>query len=148
MEQLASRRGDALTPTEGTAAPCPNWCFRHAEFDQGTPDHGLIHYGTENEAAGYSVRLSRCDSVGHGVPGEVIVHLDDEHLTAQRATALAGLLATTASKAEADEQTIVRTLDLPEGQDYVLYRDMNIVAVSSRLDEAGRERALTEAGVR
>lgn len=140
-------------PAENSSAPhvwpaCPTWCFRHDEFDQGTPDHGLIHYGQESEAAGCTVRLSRFDWVQGGVLGEVLIHLDDTHLSAQRATALAGLLATVASKAQTDEQSIVRTLDLPDGQDYVLYRDMNVVAVSSRLDEAGRERALTEAGVR
>jgi hypothetical protein len=46
------------------------------------------------------------------------------------------------------EQTIVRILDLPEGTDYVVFQDANVVALASRLDEAGRRRALTDADVR
>lgn len=35
-----------------------------------------------------------------------------------------------------------------DGRDWVRYPDADVVAVSSHLDDAGRERALTEAGVR
>lgn len=35
-------------------------------------------------------------------------------------------------------------IDLPEGQDYVWYEDLNIVGLASRLDPAGRERALQQ----
>lgn len=36
------------------------------------------------------------------------------------------------------------TRELSRGQDYVWYQEFNIVALSSRLDAAGRERALDE----
>lgn len=46
------------------------------------------------------------------------------------------------------DETIVYTMDLPVGQDFVVFTDCNVVGLSSRLDDAGRERALTEAGAR
>lgn len=42
------------------------------------------------------------------------------------------------------EDTIIRTLDLPEGQDYAWYPDLNVVALSSRLDCEGRLRAFND----
>ena len=126
---------------------CPPWCVSHSEFDEGTPDHSVIHRGEENEAGGYTVRLGRCDWVTDGAPGEVAVLLDDTDLCPQQATALAGLLASAAATASSDRRTWL-PLDLPEGQDYLVFKDINVVAVSSRLDEAGRRRALAEAGVR
>ncbi len=37
-------------------------------------------------------------------------------------------------------------MDLPEGEDVVVYRDLNVVAVSRKLHGADRTRALVEAG--
>lgn len=46
-----------------------------------------------------------------------------------------------------DETVIVPVGWLPmHGRDWVRYPDANLVAVSDRLDDAGRERALAEAG--
>lgn len=42
------------------------------------------------------------------------------------------------------EQTIFRTLDLSEGQDWVFFADLNVIGLSSRLDVLGRRRALDE----
>lgn len=42
------------------------------------------------------------------------------------------------------EKTVVHTLDLPEGTDWVWFSDANMVGLSRRLDEEGRQRALRE----
>lgn len=42
------------------------------------------------------------------------------------------------------EETIIKILDLPEGKDCVWYGDANVLALSSRLDQAGRDRVLDE----
>lgn len=42
------------------------------------------------------------------------------------------------------EDTVIRTVELPEGLDYVWYGDANVLAFSSRLDCAGRMRAVDE----
>jgi len=42
------------------------------------------------------------------------------------------------------EHTIIRTIDLPYDQDFAWYADLNVIALSSRLDCAGRLRALDE----
>lgn len=42
------------------------------------------------------------------------------------------------------EQTIVLTLSLKDGEDYVWYGDANTVGLSSRLTEAERARALED----
>jgi hypothetical protein len=42
------------------------------------------------------------------------------------------------------EETVVRVLDLPDGQDWKWLGDANVVILSSRLDCAGRLRALDE----
>jgi hypothetical protein len=44
-----------------------------------------------------------------------------------------------------NEATLIKTLDLPFGQEFVIYADANILALSPRLDREGRERALDEA---
>lgn len=35
-------------------------------------------------------------------------------------------------------------MNLPEGQDYVRYADLNVIVLSTRLDCAGRERAIAD----
>ena len=45
------------------------------------------------------------------------------------------------------KETVVVTLDLPEGTDLIRYPDLNVIAIASRLDGGDRERVLTEAGV-
>lgn len=45
---------------------------------------------------------------------------------------------------ELGEATVFRILDLPDGIDYVWYGDANVVAFSSRLDCAGRMRAVED----
>ena len=42
------------------------------------------------------------------------------------------------------EKTLIKTLDLPLGQDWEWFGDANIVGLSRHLDAAGRERALNE----
>lgn len=42
------------------------------------------------------------------------------------------------------EETIIKTMDLPEGDDWVLYPDLNVIVLASRLDCAGRVRAIDE----
>lgn len=42
------------------------------------------------------------------------------------------------------EETVFRTLDLPEGRDWVWMPEANVVVLASRLDCAGRLRALDE----
>ena len=42
------------------------------------------------------------------------------------------------------EQTLIKTLDLPCGQDWAWYADANIVGLGRHLDAEGRERALNE----
>lgn len=42
------------------------------------------------------------------------------------------------------ERTIIRTMNLPDNQDYAWYPDLNVVALSSRLDAAGRQAAIDE----
>lgn len=43
-----------------------------------------------------------------------------------------------------NEETLVITVDLPPGQDWAWYADLNIVGLSSHLCTGGRERALFE----
>lgn len=40
------------------------------------------------------------------------------------------------------EDTIIKTMDLPEGEDWALYPDLNVIVLASRLDCAGRVRAI------
>lgn len=44
----------------------------------------------------------------------------------------------------ASEETIIRTLDLPAGRDWVWFADVNCIGLSSRLDCEGRQRAVAE----
>jgi hypothetical protein len=81
------------------------------------------------------------------VTGEVEIVLGDEPHPAAEVARLASLLSATVAESLQSEDVVVRVVDLPEGQHYVLYRDINVVAVSFRLDEEGRHRALYEAGV-
>jgi hypothetical protein len=78
----------------------------------------------------------------------VSVKLDEEFLTLNEATGLAGALATTAAKTAADDTTIVQTMDLPPGKDYLVLDDVGVVALSSHLDEQGRQRVLPCLGLR
>lgn len=48
------------------------------------------------------------------------------------------------SQGEPVEPTVQMILDLPPGQDWAWLPDCNIVALSSRLDAAGRERAISD----
>lgn len=43
-----------------------------------------------------------------------------------------------------NEDTIIKTLELPHGEEWAWFADANLVVLSPRLDAAGRERALTE----
>lgn len=43
-----------------------------------------------------------------------------------------------------NEATIIKTLDLPPGQDWILYSDANVIVLASRLDPCERDRALDE----
>ena len=49
---------------------------------------------------------------------------------------------------QALEQTIVRVMDLPEGQETVWFPDCNMVGVARRLCEEERDRAIQELTVR
>lgn len=40
------------------------------------------------------------------------------------------------------EKTLLRTMVLPAGQDWVWYPDLNMVGLSDRLDEQGRREAV------
>lgn len=42
------------------------------------------------------------------------------------------------------EETVVVTIDLPEGKDYEWFAEANVVGLSRRLDEAGRQQALCQ----
>lgn len=42
------------------------------------------------------------------------------------------------------EETVFRTLDLPPGRDWIWLAEANVVVLSSRLDCAGRLRAVDE----
>lgn len=42
------------------------------------------------------------------------------------------------------EKTIIKTLELPFGQEWLWYPDANVVVLSPCLDEQGRQRALSE----
>lgn len=48
------------------------------------------------------------------------------------------------AEGETVEKTVQMILDLPLGQDWAWLPDCNVVALSSRLDAAGRERALND----
>jgi hypothetical protein len=48
------------------------------------------------------------------------------------------------TQGEPVEETVQMVLDLPPGQDWRWMPDCNIVVLSSRLDEAGRQRALCD----
>lgn len=43
-----------------------------------------------------------------------------------------------------NEKTKIETMQLPFGQPWAWYADLNVVALSSTLDERGRQRALDE----
>lgn len=43
-----------------------------------------------------------------------------------------------------NEKTVVTTMELPHGQEWAWFADANVVALARSLDEAGRQRALTE----
>ena len=45
---------------------------------------------------------------------------------------------------ETVEQTVQMILDLPAGQDWRWLPDCNIIVLSARLDEAGRQRAISD----
>lgn len=45
------------------------------------------------------------------------------------------------------ERTVVVTIPLAEGRDWAWLGDCNVLALSDRLDEAGRQRALVQVGV-
>lgn len=45
---------------------------------------------------------------------------------------------------EGTEQTVQMILDLPPGRDWEWLPDCNIVVLSSRLDEAGRQAAISD----
>lgn len=47
-------------------------------------------------------------------------------------------------EADAVEKTVQMVLDLPEGRDWEWLPDCNILVLASRLDEAGRQRALSD----
>ena len=128
-------------------APCPVWCVNHREDRSGHPDdHVIVHRTAETKAAGQYLCIQRYDFISRGRPGSVHVMLGDEFLTSQEATALAGSLAMLAATA-AEDETAVRVMDLPDGRDFVVFEDIRVVAISSRLDEDGRIRALNAAGV-
>lgn len=131
-----------------TPIRCPSWCVEHGEFDKGTPDHSITHYGEEREAAGCWVRLVRTDLLRTGVTGEVEVTLGQEPVSLAAVAELAEFLNRALVDALLSNEVVVRVLDLPEGQDFVIFSDVNVVAVARRLDAAGRRRALAEAGVR
>lgn len=42
------------------------------------------------------------------------------------------------------EETIFKTMDMPEGQDWAWHPDLNLVALSNKLDCAGKLRAFEE----
>lgn len=140
-------RTPVLRSNEGHVT-CPTWCIGHKDWDPGSPeDHVRVHYGERLEVAGKSIEINRYDWLQEGRPGAVSVMLDDDFLTPQEATALAGALATTAAKDTADEKIIVRTLELPAGQDYVVMDDVGVVCLSSSLDQARRLEVLSELGL-
>jgi hypothetical protein len=139
-----------LRPNGGRPlAPCPSWCVRDEDYPAKHPDDRCrIHYTDEVEAAGYDVKMVRYDWEREAPrPGPVSVMLDGEFLSPRQALALAGVLLTTAAKADPSEETIVRTLDLPEGQEYLVFADANVVGLSSRLDEDRRREVLHDLGL-
>jgi hypothetical protein len=125
---------------------CPSWCVEDSEFD-GT---SVLHYGQEHAVAGLWVRLTRCDFIPAGVVGEVEVGLtgNGEVVPLSEVAELSSVLGRVMADVLSDDGLIIRLMDLPEGLDVVVYRDINVVAVSSRLDEDTRNRVLIEAGVR
>lgn len=42
------------------------------------------------------------------------------------------------------EETVFRTIELPNGQSWAWYPDLNIIAFAPHLDCAGRQRAIDE----
>jgi hypothetical protein len=42
------------------------------------------------------------------------------------------------------EQTVFRTMELPQGQDYLPFPELNVVVLSDRLNCEGRRRAIEE----
>lgn len=131
------------------APSCPSWCIDHFDIDRGHPqDWSVVHRSSEvTPAPGATVWVERFDLVSRGRPGAVTVRLNDENLTQQQATALAGALATAAAT-DGPEATVVRRMTLPEGMDYVVFEDANVVAIASQLEGQSFERALSRAGVR
>ncbi len=132
---------------------CPIWCSEHWDIDKGHPtDHAMHHRGQKVETTGISVYLERYDLLKRGLPGAVSISVNDTLLTPQQATELAGQLAAAATEAadcvECDEAAVVVVVELGEGTDFVDLPDLNVVAVSNRLDKEGRDRALTRAGLR
>lgn len=140
LEQELNSAKSSSTPHVWPA--CPTWCVRDARLDEGTPDEILIHNGAVREAGGFTVHLQRTDD-REGQGDTVEIFLDDTELSLEEAAALTAALSATTAEAQpqADARTVIRTLDLPEGQDYALFPDANVVGLSSRLDDAGRERA-------
>ncbi len=132
-----------------TRPACPRWCVEDQEADRGTPDHHIIHWGREREAAGCRVQLSRVDLAPWVNRGDVEIMVDGDPYEAATVADLAGILAAAVAESQrTDEGLVIRVIDLPDGMDVVVYREVNVVAVSSRLDEADRFRALVKAGVR
>lgn len=43
-----------------------------------------------------------------------------------------------------NEETLIVTVDLSSGRDWAWYADLNMIGLGSHLDEAGRERAISE----
>lgn len=50
----------------------------------------------------------------------------------------------TMPEVDAVEKTVQMVLDLPEGRDWEWLPDCNILVLASRLDEAGRQRAISD----
>ena len=68
-------------------------------------------------------------------------------MTSSEAQELAHVLLASAEGAQRcrTEETVISMLDLPTGRQWVFLEDCNVLALSPRLDEAGRERAIAEA---
>ncbi len=149
MTDRSGTRTPKQPPNEGRTPRCPSWCVEHQEVDQGTPDHHIIHWGQEREAAGCSVQLTRADSPPWVRPGAIEIMVNGDPYEAATVADLAGILsASVAESLRSKEDLVIRVIDLPDGMDVVVYREINVAAVSARLDEQDRMRALVRAGVR
>lgn len=142
-DRYENNQGPTDTPNERPV--CPAWCVDHSEIDAGT---GMIHRSSERKTANLWVELSRCDFHPWTVVGAVMVQVNGhEPITLAEAASFAGELASTVAEAMREEQTIVRVVDWLVDQPYVIFEEAGVVCVSSHLDEDGRRRALSEAGV-